>query len=152
MFTHAVSLLLAAAAAFFSATGSTSAQMVINTNDSGAGSLRQAVIGCCAGRNYLQFGAGAHTITLSTEIAINKSLTITGPDNGALTVSGGDVTQSFTSPARFVALSNMTIANGTTNGFPGGGAIYNEGTLTVTNSTFSNNHASQAFQMARCHR
>lgn len=64
-----------------------SAQQVTNLNDSGPGSLRQAVINAAEG-DILTFdsnliASGNDTIHLTAEIIVNKGLTIIGPASGA---------------------------------------------------------------------
>src|SRR5262249_51405898 len=50
---------------------------VTNTNDSGAGSLRQALLDVCDGATIdFNLGAGSHTILLSGELAISRNVTI----------------------------------------------------------------------------
>jgi membrane carboxypeptidase/penicillin-binding protein PbpC len=50
---------------------------VINANDSGAGSLRQAIADICDGGTIsFNLGAGPHTIVLDTELSIAASVTI----------------------------------------------------------------------------
>ena len=117
------------------------APVVSTINDVGAGSLRQAVTDATPGDTItFNLGAGPHSIALSSEVAIDKDLTITGPTSNPLTISGGGATRVFNVGAsRFVTLSNLTIANGSTTG--DGGGIANNGNLTIFNSTFSNNNA-----------
>ncbi|HEY0320623.1 MAG TPA: Ig-like domain repeat protein, partial [Pyrinomonadaceae bacterium] len=85
---------------------------------------------------------GPATITLDGLGALANiagDLTITGPTNNRLTISGNNTSRVFTIDPTFnVAISNLTIANGR-DGF--GGGIYSEGNLTITNSTLTNNHA-----------
>jgi len=104
---------------------------VTNTNDSGAGSLRQAIADAASG-DTITFNLSncPCTITLTTgELVINKNLTITGPGTSQLTISGGNTSRVFfinpgasgattgppaTSPT--VNISNLKIANGLANG------------------------------------
>src|SRR6185369_272599 len=75
---------------------SATAITVTNTNDNGPGSLRQAIIDAVSG-DIINFNipasdpgctGGLCTITLASELAIEKSLTIQGPGANQLTVSG----------------------------------------------------------------
>jgi CSLREA domain-containing protein len=80
------------------------------------------------------------TITLSSPLPAIVSgqgaLTIDG--GGSITVSGNNLVQVMVvNSGADLTLRNITIANGSSGG--GGGGIFNAGTLTVTNSTFSNN-------------
>src|SRR5207344_965453 len=61
---------------------------VTNTNESGAGSLRQAIADANDG-DTIRFGVTG-TITLSTgELLVDKSVNISGPGSDNLTVAGG---------------------------------------------------------------
>jgi hypothetical protein len=65
---------------------------VMNDEDSGAGSLRQAVIDVCPdGEITFDASLSGSTINLSGQIQINKSLTITGPGADRLAISGSDL-------------------------------------------------------------
>lgn len=113
---------------------------VVNTSDSGAGSLRQAIIDATSG-DTVGFDAGlsGQTITLTSgELDIGKDLTITGPAGGII-VSGNNASRVFNVPnGMTVNMSYLTISNGSDAGF-GGGGIYNLGTLSLTNSTVTGN-------------
>ncbi|MCP5108607.1 MAG: choice-of-anchor D domain-containing protein, partial [bacterium] len=114
---------------------------VINTNDSGAGSLRQAVIDAAAG-NEIDFAVSG-TITLTTgEISIAQNLTITGPGADRLTISGNNSSRIFNISAGTVNISGLTIFNGSNGASGGGGAYITGGTITFTNCTFDSNAAS----------
>ena len=129
---------------------------VTNTNDSGAGSLRQAIADAMPG-DTIDFNlAGCPcTITLTSgELVIGKSLTIQGPGASQLTVSGGGVSRVFftgrldITPSGFtVTLDGLTVTGGNGVGafgsiITGGGIFNNIGTtLTVSNSTISGNTA-----------
>jgi|GEM_PF-958927 len=137
----------------------TNAITVMNTNDSGAGSLRQAIADVCDGGTItfdaVAFAApGPYTINLAdtsnNELLVNKSVTITGPGASVLTVKriSGAVNNfrvfEITS-GKTVAISGLTIANGHAAGsFPAseGGGIFNDhGTLTLSNCVLSGNTA-----------
>lgn len=121
---------------------------VTNTHDSGAGSLRQAILNAnkdtsgVADRINFNLGTGSHTINL-TSAALDitaKNLTINGTGASTLTVSGGTKLQDFKIESEAnVTISGLTIANGFST--TGGGGILNNGTLTLNNSTISNNNA-----------
>ncbi len=144
---------------------------VTNTNDNGAGSLRQAIAGAHNG-DTIEF-AVAGTISLSTgELLVDKSITISGPGAASLAVDGNLASRVFhVSSGVRAAIAGLTITNGTgwadelSNtgggiyndratlavdsctvsgnyaGYGGGGVHNRSGTLTVTNSTFSGNWA-----------
>ena len=116
---------------------------VINTSDSGAGSLRQAISDSSSG-DTINFNSSLNgqTITLTSgELLINKNLTITGPGANLLAINGNAAGRVFEITSGIdVTISGLTITNGNSGGDYGGG-IYNQGTLTVTNSTLSGNSA-----------
>jgi hypothetical protein len=60
--------------------------IVANHNDSGPGSLRQAIVEAPAGETI---DVGAGTITLASELTITKSLTIDGAGPEATILRGG---------------------------------------------------------------
>src|SRR6476620_5328274 len=67
---------------------------VSNTNDSGAGSLRQAIADAHDG-DTIDFGVTG-TITLTTgELLVDKSVTISGPGAASLTVDGNAADRVF---------------------------------------------------------
>ncbi|MGA9720943.1 MAG: CSLREA domain-containing protein [Candidatus Binatus sp.] len=91
------------------------------------------------------------TITLgSTLPSIANTLTITGPTGSSgITISGGGLVQLMqVSTGVTLNLQSLTLTDGNETGSGGdfassglGGAIFNNGTLTVTNSIFSGNQA-----------
>src|SRR5450759_3961866 len=145
----------------FSAIGVTpahAASLTVNTlednttNGDGLCTLREAIT---AANNNVNFndctgaGYGANTITFSVNgpILLGSQLpTIT--DAAGLTIdgTGQTVTISGNNAVRVMqvgagaslTLNNLTIANGIA---AGGGGIFNNGTATITNSTFSGNSA-----------
>jgi hypothetical protein len=59
---------------------------VVNGNDSGPGSLRQAILNASSG-DTINFATSVTTVTLTSgELVIDKNLTITGPGANRLTV------------------------------------------------------------------
>jgi hypothetical protein len=120
---------------------------VTNTNDSGPGSLRDAINSANSGDTInfsLTFPA---TITLTTALTIDssgsKTLTVSGPGASALAISGGNSVPVFVIQPLFglggpvtATISGLTIENGSS---LLGGGIFNGGTLTLTDSTVSNN-------------
>jgi hypothetical protein len=121
---------------------------VINTNDSGAGSLRQAMIDANATTGVadtINFDLGsAATITLTSSlppITDGAGLTIDG-GSADITISGDNQYHVFeVGSGAKLTLSNLTVAHSTA--FRGGG-IHNSGTLEVSNSTLSDNRAGGA--------
>jgi len=114
---------------------------VTSTSDSGAGSLRQAVIDAGDG-DEITFSntLNGAKITLLSSITIDKNLTITG--NGALNtfIDGGKNDRVFFITSGTINISGVTIQNGrvTANNAIGGGII-NHGTLTLTSSRIRGN-------------
>ncbi len=103
---------------------------VTNLNDSGAGSLRQAVLDANAagGADVIQVDVSG-TITLTSgELLISDSVSIAGPGARALTISGGGVSRILrldNIAAKSVTLEDLTLTGGSAAG--NGGAILNEG-------------------------
>jgi hypothetical protein len=120
---------------------------VTNENNSGPGSLRQAVLdsNTAAGSDTIVFDSSFNTpktITLASGININPatgdSLTITGPGANLLTVSGNNAVQIFfISAGDTASISGMKLTLGRNNN--GGAAIDNRGNLTVANAVFASN-------------
>lgn len=124
---------------------------VTNTNNSGAGSLRQAFLdaGSAAGNDTIVFAAALNgaTITLTSQIVVNDGAT-TQLDASALaagiTVSGGGTTRLF----QVAAGSNLQVTrvrfvrgNALDQASPNGGAIELFGQLALTDCTFTDNVA-----------
>jgi predicted outer membrane repeat protein len=130
--------------------GCQNAITVTNAGDSGAGTLRQAVVDVCSG-GTIDFAAGLanQTITLtSAELLITKTVTITNSNAPNLKVSGNNVRRIFNIKlGAVVAINSLSIINGLADDANGsffeGGGILNYGVLTVNNSTFSGNYADQ---------
>jgi hypothetical protein len=129
----------------FSGRASGATITVTNTNDSGTGSLRDAITMANANPPGTINITATGTITLlSTLPAITANMTLTGPGANLLTVSGNNsttVSTIFTITNGVTAsISGLTIANGNSNSSDqGGGGILNDGTLTVSNCTISGN-------------
>ncbi len=71
---------------------------VTNLGNSGAGSLRQAVLdaGALGGKNTIQFQSGlSGTLLLTASITLNGDLTINGPGAQVLAISGNSASQLF---------------------------------------------------------
>ena len=128
-------LVCAALAAFLFAIGGrahAATLTVVNTNDSGAGSLRQAIADAALG-DSIDFAPAlsGQTITLTTgELLIAKDLSITGPAGG-IEISGNHASRVFKiDGGANVALSSLVISHGW-HSFEGGG-ILNKGASTLT--------------------
>jgi hypothetical protein len=88
---------------------------VTNNNDSGPGSLRNAIASAASG-DTIQFASSLanKTITLTTgQLVINKNLTIEAGKAGQLTISGNNTSRVIlTGEWTKVTLKNLIIANG----------------------------------------
>ncbi len=121
---------------------------VVNTNDSGLGSLRSAISTAGSGDTINFNLTYPATITLTSGgLSLGQDLTITGPGSSNLTISGNSRFTVFTiATGAGVSISSVTIASGNANDSVGyyaaGGGIMNSGTLTLTNSKLSDNYAS----------
>ncbi len=115
---------------------------VTSTADSGAGSLRSAlVLAETLPGSTVSFAPSlaGQTITLLSPLVITGNLTVNGSAAPGLILSGGGTTEVFNIPSGVTAtLTGLTIENGLA---ATGGAISNAGTLTVTNSQFINDKA-----------
>ncbi|HUI88698.1 MAG TPA: FG-GAP-like repeat-containing protein [Anaerolineales bacterium] len=83
------------------------------------------------------------TITLAATLTLNQDVTLDGSALASqVTISGNNAVQLFyVNPGVMASLKNLTIMNGNAMSGIGGGGINNDGTLTVTGSTFSSNSA-----------
>ncbi len=124
--------------------------IVTNLNNSGAGSLRDAVTkaNANADADTITFAVGG-TITLTSELALTNDVTIDGDINGDdkadVVISGGNTTRIInqSGASTDVQLLSLTLANGNATGpNPDGGAILvNYGSLLIGNTTLRNNVA-----------
>lgn len=114
--------------------------IVVNTNDSGPGSLRD-VIACAPNNANITFSNTlmGQTITLTSgQIAITKNLTLSGLGVSNLTVSGNNASRIFElMSGNNFTVKNMTLKNATA--VTNGGAIFAKGNLFLENVTFQNN-------------
>src|SRR4028118_1314375 len=126
---------------------------VTNNNDSGPGSLRDAIAQAAAG-DTIQFASSlaSQTITLSNgQLVINKNLTIDATGASNLTISGNNTSRVIlTEGSTNVTLKNLIVANGKVSGTDpnneatsSGGGIQTGGssTLTLDNCQVNNNVA-----------
>ncbi len=107
---------------------------VSNLNDSGAGSLRQAILdaNAAAGADVIQMTAVGTLQLLSALPIIDEALTIQGPGMAQLAVAGGSSFRVFESTAVPLTITDLTVQNGAPASEAGGG-IRSLGTLTLTN-------------------
>lgn len=101
---------------------------VTNTNDSGAGSFRQAVIDAQIGGDDIDFAVVGTIVLTSGSITIISPVNILGPGSGVLTISGNNASKIFNLQTGVHTISGLTLADGS-DSF--GGGIYNGGTLTL---------------------
>jgi predicted outer membrane repeat protein len=144
--------------------------VVSNTNDSGAGSLRDAIASAngAPGADEITFTLACPcTISLASPLAVSDALTITGLGADRLAIDGGGVVRVLASTAP-LTLVDLTLRNGnagagnggaiqstgagapltltrvaieTSSGVAGGG-VYSDGPVVVTDSVFEGNTAS----------
>jgi len=141
--TAALALVFSLAAVIMPANPAQAATITVtNLNDDGAGSLRQAIADANPDDTIDFTVTGTITLT-SGQLTINKSLTITGPGEASLAISGGNTYRVFyvdNLGVCIVGMSGMTIRNGNTTG--DGGGLYNYyGNVTMTACTVSGNEA-----------
>ena len=112
---------------------------VSSTNDIGAGSLRDCLTNSAAATIDATGVSGTIVLT-SGELPITRTVTINGPGAENLAIDGNATSRVFDNFASNVTISGLTITNGLGSG-NGGGGIFNQGGLTLSNSTVSNNVA-----------
>lgn len=137
-----------------SATGSNTFSVelgpVVTTLSDGAGvagSLRSAIAAASPG-DTITFAPGlTGTIALTGLLTLPQNVTISGPGASAISISGGGTTEIFYVNAGVTAtISGLTLTDGAAascgkGGDVCGGAITNEGTLTIAGDAFANNVA-----------
>jgi len=116
---------------------------VTNTNDSGAGSLRQAIsdANSMAGTDIIDATGVTGTITLLSALPnITESVTINGPTVGNLILDAGGGFRVLHLSSGANVINYLTITNGATSTTYGGAGIYNTGTsLILDHCIISNN-------------
>jgi hypothetical protein len=115
--------------------------MVLNTQDSGSGSLRDIIAGASDG-DTIVFDPSlvGQTITLTSgELVISHTLDIEGPGADQLAISGNDHSRVFDVTGEgTLTIAGLTITHGLADN---GGGIKNTGTLTLESCTVSDNQA-----------
>ena len=130
---------------FFSLSAGAATFTVTNLDDSGSGSLRQAIVNAngSAGTDTIQFQTGlTGTITLTSgEIIIQDSLILAGSGISQLAISGNNTSRIFNIEFGAVIIESLILQDGFSTG--NGGAIYNpyNNLLMVNNSTLAGNTA-----------
>ncbi len=115
---------------------------VMNNNDNGAGSFRQAVIDATAGSTIVfDAGINGNTIMLTSEIAIDKNLTISGNGEDQTMISGGNATRILSvTDTDNITINNLTLTNGSA--IDNGGAILSlNSMLTLNDVTITSSEA-----------
>src|SRR5437588_3186425 len=113
---------------------------VTNTNDSGPGSLRQALADANNG-DTINFAVTGTIGLTSDELLVTRSITISGPGAENLAVNGNAKSRVFhIVSGQTVTISGLTITNGHVS--DSGGGIYNDhAVLTLNDCTISDNSA-----------
>src|SRR5262249_574990 len=114
--------------------------VVTNTNDSGHGSLRDALAAASDGDAIDATGGSGTILLTSGELQINHNVTINGAGAGNLAINGNAtfrVCENFASDA---TISGFTITNGFTTDADGGGGILNHGGLTLSGASILSNN------------
>jgi hypothetical protein len=144
--TAVLALLFAGATLLCTSAASAATITVINSFDSGPGSLRQALADANDG-DTIDFDSSLNgqTITLASgQLVINKNLIITGPGANLLAINGNAASRVFyVGSGKTVTIDGLTLMNGHVPNFDTGGGIFINvhATLTITNSTISGNSA-----------
>src|ERR1700751_4320532 len=125
-----IMLLCAAVVSVHSSYGNTIT--VTNTNDSGPGSLRDALGIANDGDTIDATGVSGTILLTSGELQINHNVTINGPGAGSLALNGNAASRVFENFASDATISGFTIPNGFTTDADGGGGILNHGGLTLS--------------------
>ena len=113
---------------------------VTNTNDSGPGSLRQALADANDG-DSIDFAVTGTIGLTSGELLVDKAISISGPGAEKLAVNGNNQSRVFhIASGQTVTISGLTIINGHVS--DSGGGIYNDhAALTLNDCTISDNSA-----------
>src|ERR1044071_6701439 len=115
---------------------------VTNTDDTGPGSLRQALAAANNG-DTINF-AVTGTIRLTTgELLVDRNVTISGPGAANLAVDGDAMSRVFhVGPGKTVSISALTLTNGST--VENGGGILNDHATLTMNSCAAQNSSAQS--------
>src|SRR5262245_33007405 len=114
---------------------------VTNGNDSGPGSLRQALADATDG-DTINFDPSVAAVTLTTaELAIDKNITLSGaPQMVAVVRSSQTEFRIFhVMPGHSVEIDGLTISGGHITGGNGGGILNDNSTLTIAHCSVSGN-------------
>jgi hypothetical protein len=114
--------------------------VVTNTNDSGPGSLRDALAAASDGDTIDATGVSGTILLTSGELQINHDVIINGPGAGNLAVNGRGIFRVFENFASDATISGFTITNGFTTDADGGGGILNHGGLKLSGTSILRNN------------
>ena len=118
--------------------------VVTNTDDSGPGSLRDALAAAVDGDIIDATGISGTILLTSGELQITHAITINGPGAGSLSIEGNATFRVFDNLTSGASISGFSITNGSAPGDNGGG-IFNEGgnsaTLRLSDCIVSGNSA-----------
>src|SRR5712671_5471544 len=116
---------------------------VTNLNDSGAGSLRQALADA-SDSDTIEFAVTGTISLTSGELVIDKNITISGPGSNSLTVrpSSGSFFRVFdVMPSHNITIQGLTISFGYADSAQGGGIFLDEQvTATIADCSLTNNY------------
>ncbi|HEX7315295.1 MAG TPA: Calx-beta domain-containing protein [Pyrinomonadaceae bacterium] len=145
-------MVLAAALSSGASSAAVAVLTVTNTNDSGVGSLRQAVADAAPGDTINFSLPSGSVITLtSQELVLDKNLAVSGPGADSLAVSGNGQRRVLRVASGVAAsISGLTIRDGsvvppgfnTNNNDGNGGGVLNAGTLALSDCVVTNNTVS----------
>ena len=121
---------------------------VLNTGDSGPGSLRWAIdqANTTAGADVIEFQSdmtGIITLTAG-ELLVSDDVTITGLGSAAISVFGNNASRIFNIQgvsSLNVTISGLTLSGGKVTGADGGAILNNNSSLTLNDLIISNSKA-----------
>src|SRR5215831_6407461 len=113
--------------------------VVTNTNDSGPGSLRDALAAASDGDTIDATGVSGTILLTSGELQINHNVTINGPGAADLAVNGNAASRVFENFASDATIAGFTITNGSPTDAEGGGGILNHGGLILSGTSILSN-------------
>ncbi|WP_279387970.1 choice-of-anchor U domain-containing protein [Thiobaca trueperi] len=118
---------------------------VTSSADSGAGSLRQALVEVCGG-GAIGFDAttfaAPQTITLASELTVGKHVTVNGGTARNVTVSGNNAVRVFhVNDGANLTLNDLSVVNGRVTATGGGGIDNGTGSLTLNRVSLADNVA-----------
>ncbi len=114
--------------------------LVTNSNDTGSGSLREAIQNACGGDTILfDSSTNGNPVLLATHLKIDRHVIIKGKGINNTFISGNNQTYiSLITDSANTFFQELTLENGN-NAISEGGAIYNNGKLNLLNCDIKNN-------------